>query len=101
MGLAASGYAIDFVAHSSPSSCLNFSKESFIVGSGMARLRRSEKGLALVNFGFALALFRKFTFDGDFEVAFGGAFGEDGQSGFAANFHTKFQGHFFDFDALG
>lgn len=42
-------------------------------------------------------LTRKLAFDGDFKVAFGGAFGEDGQSGFTANFHAKFEVDFFDF----
>ncbi len=43
----------------------------------------------------------KFAFDGDFKVAFGGAFGEDGQSGLATDFHTEFEVNFFDFDAFG
>nr|WP_038015415.1 hypothetical protein [Synechococcus sp. PCC 7335] len=32
----------------------------------------------------------EFAFDADFKVAFGGAFGEDGQSGFTADLRTRF-----------
>ena len=40
----------------------------------------------------------KFAFDGDFKVAFGGAFGKDGHPDFAANLHAKFEVNFFNFN---
>jgi hypothetical protein len=42
--------------------------------------------------------FRKFAFDLDFEVAFGGAFGEDRDTCFAADFDAEFEVDFFDFE---
>jgi hypothetical protein len=43
--------------------------------------------------------FWEFAFDFDFEVAFGGAFGEDGDACFAADFDAKFEVYFFDFES--
>ncbi len=57
------------------------------------------------NLGWKLGLisgrlgFWEFAFDFDFEVTFGGAFGEDGDACFAADFDAKFEVYFFDFES--
>jgi hypothetical protein len=43
--------------------------------------------------------FWEFAFDFDFEVTFGGAFGEDGDACFAADFDAEFEVYFFDFES--
>jgi hypothetical protein len=43
--------------------------------------------------------FREFAFHFDFKVAFSGAFGEDRDACFAADFDAEFKVYFFDFEA--
>ena len=52
-----------------------------------------------VSLRFARSFIGELAFDRDFKIAFGGAFGKNGHSDFAANLHAKFEVDFFDFNA--